>query len=93
MVSPTRQTPSQAPFRHTGRVSEPLVSPLESPLVCSAKGCRATAVWAIAWNNPKLHTPERRKIWLACDEHLPTLRDFLSVRSFLRSVDPVPETR
>jgi hypothetical protein len=74
VVSPTRQ------IRHTDCVSE--------PLVCSARGCRAAAVWAIAWNNPKLHTPDRRKIWLACDEHLPTLRDFLAARSFLRSVDP-----
>ena len=36
---------------------------------CSAKGCRQVAVWVLAWNNPKLHTPERRKTWLACDEH------------------------
>ena len=33
--------------------------------VCSAKGCQAVAVWDLQWNNPKLHTPERRKIWLA----------------------------
>ncbi len=25
-------------------------------LVCSAKGCRGTAVWAVRWNNPTIHT-------------------------------------
>ena len=59
------------------------------PLICSAKGCRAPATWALRWNNPKLHEPERRKTWLACDEHRARLADFLSARGFLRSVDPV----
>lgn len=57
-------------------------------LVCSAKGCRTPAVWALRWNNPKLHPPERRKTWLACDEHRETLGDFLSVRGFLRETVP-----
>ena len=61
----------------------------EEPLTCSAKGCRAPAVWELRWNNPKLHTPERRKTWLACDEHKQSLGDFLSARSFLREVVPV----
>ena len=34
------------------------------PLVCSAKSCRETAVWALRWNNPKLHTPDREKPYL-----------------------------
>jgi hypothetical protein len=54
------------------------------PLICSAKGCRAVATWQLRWNNPKLHTPDRRKVWLACDEHRPTLGAFLSARGFLR---------
>ena len=33
------------------------------------QGLPAPATWALLWNNPKLHTPERRKTWLACDEH------------------------
>jgi hypothetical protein len=57
-------------------------------LVCSAKGCRAEATWAHLWNNPKLHSPERRKVWLACEDHRPTLGDFLSLRGFL--VETVP---
>jgi hypothetical protein len=54
-------------------------------LVCSAKGCRATATWAHLWNNPRLHTPDRRKVWLACDEHRVSLGEFLSVRGFLKT--------
>ena len=61
------------------------------PVVCSAKGCRAPAVWALRWNNPKLHPPERRKTWLACDEHREHLSGFLSARGFLREVEPVPD--
>ncbi|WP_374211341.1 MULTISPECIES: hypothetical protein [unclassified Streptomyces] len=54
--------------------------------VCSAKGCRTDAVWVLAWNNPKLHTPERRKTWLACEEHREHLSQFLGVRGFLKDV-------
>ncbi|EGG43916.1 hypothetical protein SGM_5496 [Streptomyces griseoaurantiacus M045] len=54
--------------------------------ICSAKGCRASAVWVLAWNNPKLHTPERRKTWLACEEHREHLSQFLGVRGFLKDV-------
>ena len=57
-------------------------------LVCSAKGCRAPAVWALRWNNPKIHPPERRKTWLACPDHLTYLSEFLSARGFLRETEP-----
>jgi hypothetical protein len=40
------------------------------------------------WNNPSLHAPERRKVWLACDEHRQQLGQFLSVRGFLRDTVP-----
>jgi hypothetical protein len=53
---------------------------------CSARGCQHPAVWALRWNNPKLHTPERRKVWLACEEHKPSLSDFLGARGFLKEV-------
>ncbi|GAA4683572.1 hypothetical protein [Phytohabitans rumicis] len=53
---------------------------------CSARGCQRSAVWALRWNNPKLHTPDRRKTWLACEEHREHLSDFLSARGFLREV-------
>lgn len=58
-------------------------------LLCSAKGCRASAEWALHWNNPKLHPPERRKTWLACSQHRESLDAFLSARGFLREVTPV----
>jgi hypothetical protein len=64
----------------------------ENP-VCSAKGCRATAVWVLAWNNPKLHTPERRKTWIACEEHRESLGQFLGVRGFLKDVVALEEWR
>ncbi|NUK03133.1 hypothetical protein HRW18_18580 [Streptomyces lunaelactis] len=62
----------------------------ETP-ICSAKGCRADAVWVLAWNNPKLHTPERRKTWLACDDHREHLSQFLGVRGFLKDVVTLAE--
>lgn len=58
---------------------------------CSSKGCRADATWGLLWNNPRLHTPERRKVWTACDEHRDALSDFLRARGFLRDVVPVAE--
>ncbi|MER7795453.1 hypothetical protein [Streptomyces sp. NPDC097640] len=60
-------------------------------VICSAKGCRAPAVWVLAWNNPKIHTPERRKTWLACEEHRGYLSDFLGVRGFLKDVVSLEE--
>lgn len=62
-------------------------------LVCSAKGCGEDAVWVLAWNNPKLHTPERRKTWLACEEHREHLSGFLGVRGFLKDVVPLERWR
>ncbi|MFC1419710.1 hypothetical protein [Streptacidiphilus cavernicola] len=55
---------------------------------CSAKGCRQVATWVLAWNNPKLHTPERRKTWLACAEHKDSLAQFLDLRGFLKETVP-----
>ena len=58
------------------------------PDTCSAKGCTAAALWELLWNNPKIHTPERRKTWLACEEHRLSLSQFLGARSFLKEVVP-----
>lgn len=60
-------------------------------LVCSSKGCRQTAAWALRWNNPKLHDDARRKTWLACPDHRQHLETFLGARSFLRETIPVSE--
>ncbi len=56
------------------------------PDVCSAKDCRESATWQLLWNNPKLHTPDRRKVWLACDAHREPLSSFLGARGFLKDV-------
>ncbi len=55
-------------------------------LVCSGRGCRRPAAWGLLWNNPRLHTPDRRKVWLACTEHRASLSEYLQVRGFLRDV-------
>jgi hypothetical protein len=71
-----------------------LLGPVPDPvdeLVCSARGCSHEAAWGLLWNNPKLHTPERRKVWLACDDHREHLGQFLDVRGFLRDVVPVSD--
>lgn len=57
-------------------------------MICSAKGCTAPAHWQLLWNNPKLHTPDRRKIWLACGDHRESLGSFLSARGFLKETQP-----
>ncbi len=56
------------------------------PVICSAKGCQAPAVWALLWNNPRIHEPDRRKTWVACDDHRTRLSAFLEARGFLREV-------
>ncbi|WP_377268796.1 hypothetical protein [Peterkaempfera sp. SMS 1(5)a] len=80
----------------TPQQPHPLLAPpgADSPggaPICSAKGCRETAVWVLAWNNPKLHTPDRRKTWLACEEHREHLSQFLGVRGFLKDVVPLSD--
>ncbi|GAB3617536.1 hypothetical protein GCM10027416_20930 [Okibacterium endophyticum] len=49
---------------------------------CSRAGCSATATWRVEWRNPKIHTADRVKVWLACDAHRDYLRDFLRARDF-----------
>ena len=71
------------------RLQTGLVSEKESPAICSAKACRASATWAVVWNNPRLHTPDREKVWVACEEHKQPLADYLAIRSFLKRVEPL----
>ncbi|MEX3609976.1 acetone carboxylase [Rothia sp. LK2588] len=51
---------------------------------CSRKGCRAQASFQLLWNNPRIHTEDRRKVWLACPDHVQYLQDFLGARGFLK---------
>lgn len=46
---------------------------------------------AVVWNNPKVHTPTRRKVWVACEEHRETLRTYVDLRGFLIEVIPLDE--
>ena len=62
---------------------------IENDAICSAKDCRVVAVYDLRWNNPKLHTPDRRKSWLACEQHRTSLGEFLQARGFLREVEPL----
>ncbi len=62
-------------------------SQTSEPPVCSAKSCQAAASYAVVWNNPKVHTPDREKVWTACEEHRESLAGFLNVRGFLIRVD------
>ncbi|MFC7789628.1 hypothetical protein ACU045_11675 [Microbacterium sp. MAHUQ-60] len=44
------------------------------------------------WRNPRIHSEDRRKIWLACDEHIGFLSDYLRTRDFPVEVhDGLPE--
>ena len=69
--------------------SEPASEPPAGPALCSAKGCVAPATWVLAWTNPKIHTPDRRKQWLACEAHRESLGSFLGARGFLRDTLPL----
>ncbi len=67
------------------------MEPTEPAPICSARGCGTPARYALRWNNPKLHPPERRKTWMACPEHRDRLAEFLSARGFLREVERLPK--
>lgn len=72
-------------------MTSPTADTVTGELICSAKGCRAEALWGLLWNNPRLHTAERRKVWLACDAHREHLEQFLGARDFLRSTIPAAD--
>ena len=57
--------------------------------ICSRKACRAQASWQLLWNNPKIHDPERRKIWLACSDHRDWLQDYLQTRGLWKETVPL----
>ena len=55
---------------------------------CSRAGCRDDASWQVRWRNPRIHSADRRKIWLACPAHVDYLRDYLAARDFPVEVVP-----
>lgn len=56
---------------------------------CSRAGCREAAVWRLDWRNPRIHSEDRVKTWVACAEHVDYLREFLAARDFPLSVSPL----
>jgi hypothetical protein len=61
----------------------------EAGAICSRKACRVQASWQLLWNNPKIHTPERRKTWLACADHRDWLEDYLQTRGLWKETLPL----
>ena len=63
-------------------------------VTCSRAGCREAATVRLDWRNPRIHSEDRVKTWLACAEHERYLSEFLSARDFplrvsaLGSTDP-----
>ena len=57
--------------------------------VCSRAGCAEDAAWNVNWRNPRIHGTDRVKVWLACDEHVEYLRDYLATRDFPVVVTPL----
>lgn len=57
-------------------------------MICSARGCRDAAVWALKWRNPSIHDEARVKIWMACDIHRTSLSEFIAARSFPLEIVP-----
>lgn len=64
---------------------------MDTELICSTRGCRNRGMWALLWNNPRIHMPDRRKVWLVCSEHKEELTSYLSSRSLLKDVVPVDQ--
>ncbi|MFZ2965157.1 MAG: hypothetical protein WA006_10805 [Rhodoglobus sp.] len=59
---------------------------------CSRAGCTADASWWVHWRNPRIHGSDRVKVWLACDEHVAFLRDYVATRDFPVTVTAAGET-
>jgi hypothetical protein len=76
------------PGRHDTNGVDPLPEDRDS-LICSARGCRQPASYDLRWNNPKIHATDRRKHWLACDDHRESLMQYLSARGFLKETLPL----
>lgn len=59
---------------------------------CSRAGCRDEATWQVVWRNPRIHAPDRRKVWVACEAHRDYLRDYLAARDFPVGVEELTDT-
>jgi hypothetical protein len=64
----------------------------ELPPTCSRAHCTHAATWRVNWRNPRIHSSDRVKVWLACDEHRGFLSEYLASRSFPVVVTPLAES-
>ena len=55
--------------------------------ICSARECTNAARYRIDWSNPAIHRA-RTKTWLACENHLAYLENYLKYRSFPFTISP-----
>ena len=55
--------------------------------ICSARECTNAARYRIDWSNPAIHRA-RTKTWLACENHLAYLENYLKYRSFPFRISP-----
>ena len=49
---------------------------------CARAGCVDDASWQVNWRNPRIHSADRVKVWVACAEHVEFLHDYLDTRGF-----------
>jgi hypothetical protein len=80
-------------MRRDGR--HPVIGFGETSIRCSSAGCGEPAEWRINWRNPRIHTAERVKVWLACTAHRDHLTGYLGSRGFpvvVTPLDVVPES-
>ena len=56
---------------------------------CARAGCTEDAAWQVNWRNPRIHSADRIKVWVACNEHVEFLRDYLDTRGFPVLVTPL----
>ena len=67
----------------------------ETGIRCSSAGCAEQAIWRVNWRNPRIHSVERVKVWLACSVHRESLTGYLSSRGFpvlVTALDVAPES-
>ena len=66
------------------------VGPAE--LRCSRSGCREPATTTVNWRNPAIHSIDRVKVLLACDEHRAFFQEYFENRGFPVVLTPVGVT-
>ena len=59
---------------------------------CSRADCRSAGTWRLDWRNPRIHSSDRVKTWLACDDHVDFLGEFLSARDFPLAISALEDS-